>query len=98
MSPDDRRLSALLAAFVPARASELAALVGGPDGDDVRAATAALVRAGRSARLAELACALAPPQGTSAARVENGTGHRARVRLRARFQLELASQQAPGTG
>lgn len=95
MSPEDRRLAALLAAFVPERAAELATLIGGVPGDDVRAATAALLGAGRCARLAELARALAASDGTSVdaverdARTESGGN-----RLRERMHLELRCAQS----
>jgi hypothetical protein len=94
LKPEDRRLSAVLAAFVPGRAVELAALVGGDCGPEVRAATEALVRAGRSARLAELARVLTPADPVPAA-VECGaamTGLPARAgRLRQRLRLEAVS-------
>jgi hypothetical protein len=94
LSPDDRRLSALLAAFVPERATDLAALLGGATGDEVRAAVAGLVRAGRSARLAELAGALAPAVPAVASLAEDRTPAGAAgsaARLRERFRLELLS-------
>jgi hypothetical protein len=99
LNPDDRRLSALLAAFLPERAIDLASLLGGAPGEEVRAAVAGLLRAGRSARLAELACSLAPAEPAMASRLmaspaEDGTPAEAAGpagRLRRRFRLELLS-------
>ena len=92
MSPEDRRLAAILAAFTPERAAALAALVGGAAGDELRRAVERLVARDRSARLAELARALAPPPpapGTGAS--SPGAGHPGSAdRLRVRLRLECA--------
>ena len=92
MSPEDRRLAAILAAFVPERATALAALVGGAAGDELHRAVEALVARGRSARLAELARAVAPPAPAPlAAASRPGAGHPGSAdRLRARLRLECA--------
>jgi hypothetical protein len=94
----DRALAALIAAFVPARAAELSAYLDPRRGAGVRAAAEALVRAGRSARLHELARSLGPPQLPRApaagseravARPMPGGG-----RLRERLILESAAAPA----
>ena len=70
MTPDDYRLSAVLAAFAPGRVGDLAAQLGGKPAAEVRAAAEALVRAGRSARLAALSRVLTPEHPALAAAEE----------------------------
>lgn len=89
MTPDDVRLSAVLAAFAPERVGDLAAHLGGKPGAEVRAAAEALVRAGRSARLAELSRVLMPGPPAFAPR-EDPEDQVRPGRLRRRLRLEAA--------
>lgn len=91
MSPQDRRLCAFLAAFVPLRAVELATLVGGRSAGELREAVESLVTAGRAARLTELARAVAPPTVMSGRTTESRRDvpeGSALLRLRERLRLE----------
>lgn len=60
MTAADRRLGALLAAFAPARARELAARLGDASAPGLAAHAARLAAAARRERLAAVAAALAP--------------------------------------
>jgi hypothetical protein len=94
----DRALAALIAAFVPARAAELSTYLAPLRGAGVRTAAEALIRAGRSARLDELARALGPQVvRTPTAGPERPVAPPTRRagRLRERFALETASVARP---
>jgi hypothetical protein len=98
----DRALAALIAAFVPARAAELSAYLAPLRGVAVRTAAEALIRAGRSARLDELARSLGASQvlrtpvagsdGAVAPSIRRGG------RLRERFILETAAAPCASSG
>jgi hypothetical protein len=91
LSPEDRRLCAFLAAFVPLRAVALASLIGGRSGGELRDAVESLVTAGRAARLAELARAVAPPtlvNGRTAESRHDAPEAPGLLRLRERLRLE----------
>lgn len=101
MTAPDRGLAALIAAFVPARAAELSAYLAPPRGAAVRSAAEALLRGGRSARLAELARALGPREVARGPAAAAGEACVARAiggggRLRERLLLEAAAARSGG--